>query len=447
MFEDSTNDCGVIDQRDYVHRRNERIELRRRRNADLQPAGDVVLHLLREALVGHRDGGYPVQVDNLARTGQYRDRTLQSLATNAKSAGLSDCERGAMARSMMAVRLFEYGGPEVLKYVEVPVPEAGPDEVLVRVRATSLTRWDLRYRQGLLTPPPGRAPLPLPFQLGREAAGEVEAVGSQVRDFRPGDRVVAMTCPACGRCEYCQRGLDNLCVDVGLPGHQRFGAYAQYVCRKESELLHAPETVSFEKLACLLWSYGTVWHMAIERGRLQAGQHVLITAASGGMGTAAMQIARLAGARSIIAVTGSAKKVAPLLRLGATHVLNYREENMPQRVLDLTLGHGVDLALENVGGEMLPLCMACLRMDGTLVAAGQHGGRYCTVDVELLYRRHLNVLGTRGATRLEQKHVLELAGEGKLDPAVSHVLPLEQAVEAHRILESEEQLGKIVLLP
>ena len=348
---------------------------------------------------------------------------------------------------MMAVRLFEYGDPAVLQCVEVPVPDIGPDEVLVRVRATSVNRWDLRYRQGLLTPPPGRAPLPLPFQLGREAAGEVDAVGAQVRDFRPGDRVVAMTCPACGHCEYCQRGLDNLCVDIGLPGHQRFGAYAQYVCRKESELLHAPDSMSFEKLACLLWSYATVWHMVIVRGGLRPGDRVLVTAASGGMGTAAMQIARLAGAASIFAITGSAKKVAPLLKLGATHVLNYREEKLPERIMEITKGQGVDLALENVGGEMLPLCMQSLRMDGTLVAAGQHGGRFCTVDVELLYRRHLNVLGTRGATRLEQKHVLDLATEGKLDPVISHVLPLEQASEAHRILERQEQLGKIVLVP
>jgi len=277
---------------------------------------------------------------------------------------------------MKAVRLSEYGQPEVLQYIEVPVPEIEPDEVLVRVRGTSVTRWDLRYRQGLLTPPPGRAALPLPFQLGRDTAGEVQAVGAEVRRFKTGDRVVAMTCPACGGCEYCKRGLDNLCTDIALPGHQRFGAYAQYVCRKETELLHAPDSLSFEKLACLLWSYSTVWHMAIERGRLRPGQDVLVTAASGGMGTAAIQIAKLAGAARIVALTGSANKVAPLQKLGASHVLNYREENVPARIAEITNGLGVDLALENVGGEMLPLCMQCLRMDGTLVSAGQHGGRH-----------------------------------------------------------------------
>lgn len=351
------------------------------------------------------------------------------------------------SRSMMAVRLFEYGDPSVLRYVEVPLPEIGPDEVLVRVQATSVTRWDLRYRQGLLTAPPGRAPLPLPFQLGRDAAGQVQAVGAEVRHIRQGDRVVALTCPACGRCEYCKRGLENLCIDIGLPGHQRFGAYAQYVSRKETELLNAPESVTFEKLACLLWSYATVWHMAIHRGRLRPGQDVLITAASGGMGTAGIQIARLAGAERIIATTGAASKAAPLLALGANHVLNYRDEDIPARIMEITGGVGVDLALENVGGEMLPMCMRCLRMDGTLVSAGQHGGRFGTVDVELLYRRHLNILGTRGATREEQQLVLSLAGDGRLDPVISHVLPLREAAEAHRILERQEQLGKIVLLP
>jgi len=147
------------------------------------------------------------------------------------------------------------------------------------------------------------------------------------------------------------------------------------------------------------------------------------------------------------ATTASADKAAPLRKLGATHVLNTGEDDIAARVMEITGGRGVDLALENVGGEMLPLCMQCLRMDGSLVSAGQHGGRYCNIDVELLYRRHLNVLGTRGATRHEQKLVLALAGEGWLDPVISHVLPLRDAVQAHRLLERQEQLGKIALLP
>src|SRR3972149_2505795 len=140
----------------------------------------------------------------------------------------------SLPRTMKAVRLFEYGDPSVLQYLDVPLPEMGSDDVLVGVRATSVSNWDLRYRRGGLTPPPGRPPLPLPFQLGREAAGEGVAFGAKFGGFRPGDRVVAMTCPACGSCDYCKRGLDNLCLNIGLPGHQRFGGYAGWGAGKET---------------------------------------------------------------------------------------------------------------------------------------------------------------------------------------------------------------------
>jgi len=352
-----------------------------------------------------------------------------------------------LPRTMKAVRLFEYGDPSVLRYVDVPLPELEPDDVLVRVRATSVNSWDLRYRRGLLTPPPGRAPLPLPFQLGREAAGEVAAVGAMVKTFRPGDRVVAMTCPACGHCEYCRRGLDNLCVRVGLPGHQRFGGYAEYVARKDTELLRAPEALPFEKLACCLWSYATVWRMAMARGGLRAGEDVLITAASSGMGTAALQIARLAGARRIFGTTGSMEKSDRLMRLGFDHVLNYLEEDVPARVRALTNGLGVDLVLECVGGEMLPMGMQCLRMGGTLVSAAQHGGRFAKIDIDLLYRAELNIHGARASTRRDQELVLALAVEGRIDPVIHRVLPLQAAAEAHRALERQEHVGKIVLVP
>jgi NADPH:quinone reductase-like Zn-dependent oxidoreductase len=348
---------------------------------------------------------------------------------------------------MMAVRLFEYGDPSVLQYVEVPLPEIAPDEVLVRVRAASVNNWDLNYRKGLLTAPPGRPPLPLPFQLGREAAGEVAAVGQKVKGFRPGEKVVTMTCPACGHCEYCVRGLDNLCINTVLPGHQRFGGYAEYVAVKEADLLHAPNSLSFEKLSCCLWSYGTVWHMAVTRGGLQPGQDVLITGASSGMGTAAIQIARLGGARRLFGTTGSEEKIQRLEEIGVDVPLNYRKENVPERVKDMTGGVGVDLALDNVGGEMFTMAMECLRMDGTLVAVAKHGGRYVKLDLLLLYRNHLNVFGSRAATRQEQALVLDLAGRGRIDPVIDRVLPLCEAAEAHRIMEGQEHFGKIVLVP
>jgi NADPH:quinone reductase-like Zn-dependent oxidoreductase len=348
---------------------------------------------------------------------------------------------------MMAVRFFEYGDPSVLQYVEVPLPEIEADEVLVRVRATSVNNWDLNYRKGLLTAPPGRPPLPLPFQLGREASGEVAALGKEVKSFGLGDKVVTMTCPACGHCEYCVRGLDNLCINTLLPGHQRFGGYAEYVAVKEVNLLHAPASLPFEKQSCCLWSYGTVWHMAVIRGALQPGQDVLITGASSGMGTAAIEIVRLGGARRIFGTTGTPEKIQRLEEIGVDVALNYRSENVPERIKDMTDGVGVDLALDNVGGEMFTMAMECLRMDGTLVSVAKHGGRYVKLDLLLLYRNHLNVFGTRASTRQEQALVLDLAGRGLIDPVIDRVLPLREAAHAHRIMEGQEHFGKIVLVP
>lgn len=363
------------------------------------------------------------------------------------SSGDEIVKMASLPRSMKAVRLFEYGQPEVLQYIEVPLPEIAADEALVQVRATSVSNWDLRYRRGGLTPPPGRPPLPLPFQPGREAAGEVVAVGPRVSRFKPGDRVVAMTCPACGRCDYCMRGLENLCLAITLPGHQRFGGYAQYVSRKDTELLRAPDNLPFEKLACLLWSYATVWRMAMTRGNLRPGQDVLITAASSGMGTAALQIARLGGARRIFATTGTAEKSARLKQMGADHVLDYREEDVPARLRQLTGGPGVDLVLEFVGGDMFVLGMQCLRMAGTLVSGAQHGGRFVTIDLDLLYRSDLAIQGARASTRQDQERVLALCETGKLDPVIGQILPLRDAVEAHRIVERQQHIGKIVLVP
>ena len=352
-----------------------------------------------------------------------------------------------LPETMHAVRLFEYGGPQVLQYVEAPVPETGPDEVLIRVHATSVTNWDLRYRRGELTEPPGRQPLPLPFQLGREAAGEVALVGENVARFKVGDRVVQMTCPACGHCAYCKRGLDNLCIDIGLPGHQRFGGYADYVCRRQTDVLPAPDGIPFEKLACAMWSYSTVWGMAMDRGALRAGQSVLITGASSGMGTAAVQVARLAGAGPIIGTTGSPEKLQRLKEIGCDAALDYHDDDVPAVARELTGGTGVDLVLDMVGGEMFPMGLNCLRMDGCLVAAGQHGGRHVTVDLSQLYRNQLRIHGHRGATRRTQGLTVRLVGEGRLNPVIDRALPLQDAAEAHRLLESQQIFGKIVLVP
>lgn len=193
-------------------------------------------------------------------------------------------EMAAISETMTAVRMYEYDGPEVLKVETHPVPVPGDNQVLIKVKATSVTGWDYVYRNQMVKPIPGRGALPLPQQLGREASGDIALVGKNVRGFAPGDRIVTLVSPACGSCPFCQRGFDNLCIRTDLPAHTSFGGYAEYIVRDQQSILHAPDNLSYDQLACILWSYGTVLNMIDGRAQLCAGESVLITGASGGDG-------------------------------------------------------------------------------------------------------------------------------------------------------------------
>lgn len=355
-----------------------------------------------------------------------------------------------LPKSMKAVRFFEYGEASVLKYMDFPLPEVGDNDVLIKVRATSVNRFDLKMRRGQIPQIPGRDPFPIPFQPGRDVAGEVVAVGEKVTLFKVGDRVAGMTHPACGQCENCLRDYDYLCTNIKLPGHQSPGGYAEYISRPESQVLSAPEGVSYEKIACCIWSYACVWNVVSRRGNLRPGQSVLITGASGGLGTAAIQLSRLAGASKIIGTTGSQDKIEKLRALGIDHVVNYHDGDASDQIRSFTGGRGVDLVIDLVGGEMFVMGLNSLRMTGTIVnVAGEEAAnsipmRMLTV---MLLHRYVNIFGVRGAKRIDNRIVLQFLGEGKIDPVIDRVMPLSEAVKAHEILENQEQVGKIVLVP
>ena len=350
-----------------------------------------------------------------------------------------------MPTTMTAVRLYEHGGPEKLKVEQVEIPQPMPNEVLVRVRAASVTAWDADYRRGVLKAPPGRAPFPLPFQLGREAAGEVAALGSAVRKFALGERVVLLTSPACGQCKFCRRGTNNLCINTSLPGHTRFGCYAEYVTVPEHGLIPAPKNLSFEKLACIMWSYGTSLHMVDARARIRPGESVVVTGASSGMGTACVQLAKLAGASPIVALTGSPGKADALLQVGADVVLNYRDSDILDQIQACTDG-GSDVVLDNIGGPMLELGVAAAQMGGRVVFASFMAGPSIKLSVIDAFLKHLDLLGSRASTPGEQERVLRMAEAGKIDPFISATFPLHEAARAHALLDKHEHVGKIVLL-
>jgi NADPH:quinone reductase-like Zn-dependent oxidoreductase len=335
-----------------------------------------------------------------------------------------------------------FGGPEVLEAGETRVSPPAAGEALVRVRATGINHVDLDVRAGT-----SRIPLTFPHILGREFAGEIAALGGPAGALREGDRVwVACRLP-CGACEYCLSGRDNLCERGGYFGLDLPGGYAQYVKVPLAALQPLPAQMSFEDAAASQIAFGTAWHVLINRGGLRAGQTVLIQAAGSGIGSAAVQVARLAGAR-ILATASSDQKLQRAGALGAHHLINYStEKNFVPRVLELTGGKGVDVVMEHIGGEVFTRSLECLKMDGTIVTVGAHAGEVVPMDIIPFFRRQLRLIGSKNATLPELRTVMGLVAEGKLKPVIHATFPLAEAAQAHRVVDSRDLFGKVLLLP
>jgi NADPH:quinone reductase-like Zn-dependent oxidoreductase len=360
--------------------------------------------------------------------------------------------------SMKAVRLFEFGGPDKLVYGDHPLPEVGTGDVLVKVLATSVSRWDVKYRIGEVHEfygkstghhggIHGRRAFPMPMQLGRDAAGEVAAVGANVTTFKPGDRVLGVTHPENPLSGATMRGLGNLSGGVDLPGHTMFGGYAQFVSRPESYWIKVRPDLDLDQGAAAMWPCATAHRIVANRLNLRPNDVVLITGAAGGMGSATMQLARLAGA-TVIATTRHAGKANTLNREGADHVVDSKRGDALDVIRALTQGEGVDAAVEYTGApELMRLCIDALRLGGTLCPVGGEL-REIPLRVVDMVSKELNVRGIRGATRNDQRVVAELLENGRLTMPIHAVLPLAKAADAHAMLETDRDLvGRIVLHP
>lgn len=340
----------------------------------------------------------------------------------------------------MKVACFhKFGGPEVLVHEEAPKPSPKPGEALVRVRAVGINHVDLDHRAGT-----SRIPLTFPHILGREFAGEV---ASDAGDFKEGDRVWVTCRVPCRKCELCLAGRDNLCVKEGYFGLDIPGGYAEYVAVPIANLNALPSHVSYENAAAAQIAFGTAWHVLVTRGFLQAGQIVLIQAAGSGIGSAAVQVAKLAGASMIIATASNDKKLEQAKALGATHLINYRGGKFADQVMALTGGRGVDLVMEHIGGEIFTESLKCLARGAIIVTVGAHAGEVVPFDIIPFFRRELRLAGSKNASVLELRKVMGLVAEGKLKPVIHRSLPLAQAAEGHRVVDSRDFFGKVVLLP
>jgi NADPH:quinone reductase-like Zn-dependent oxidoreductase len=346
--------------------------------------------------------------------------------------------------TMKVAWFHRYGGPEVLVCEETRAPAPGPGEAVVRVRAVGINHVDLDVRAGT-----SRIALAFPHILGREFAGEIAAIGGTgegTGGLKEGDRVWVSCRVPCGACEFCLSGRDNLCERGGYFGMDLPGGYAEYVKVPLATLRRLPAQVSFEAAAASQIAFGTAWHVLINRGGLRAGQTVLIQAAGSGIGSAAIQVARMAGA-TIFATAGSEQKLQRAKALGAHHVVNYSAGNFAEQVLALTGGRGVDVVMEHIGGDVFTRSLECLKTDGTMVTVGAHAGEVVALDIIPFFRRQLRLVGSKNASTTELQTVMALVAEGRLEPVIHRCFPLAEAAAAHRVVDSREVFGKVVLLP
>lgn len=342
---------------------------------------------------------------------------------------------------MKAVQFHEHGGREVLRYEDIPAPEPAAGEVLVRIRSCALNHFDIDLRENV-----SRWPLQLPHILGVEFAGDVAAVGAAVEGLREGQSVWVLHEIPCLECEYCLAGMDNLCVRAEMYSVQRPGGYAEYAIAPARAVFPLPGPEWHDPAAAGQIVFTTAWHMLMTRARLRAGETVVVSASGSGVGHAAVQIAKLAGA-TVIATAGSDEKLARSREDGADHVVNYGREDVTARVLDLTGSRGADIVIEHVGGDQFGACLGSLRKNGRLVTCGGHAGEVVDFDIIPLFRNEWSVIGSRTGTVRETELVMDLITAGRLRPRIHAALPLSEAAEAQRIIEAREQFGKVLLRP
>ena len=340
---------------------------------------------------------------------------------------------------MKAILLHAHGGLEALEYGEIPTPEPRPGEALVQLKAAALNALDLLVRKGW----PGLK-LEYPHIPGADGAGEVAALGPGVSGWTVGDRVVINSNLSCGECEFCLAGLDNRCRRWELLGETRRGTYAEYVRVPARNLYPMPDDYGYYSAAAAALVFHTAWHSLITRGGLRPGESVLVVGASGGVNTASIQIARLAGA-TVYVVSSSAEKLALAKSLGADFLIDRSlEPDWSKPVFQMTGKRGVDIVVDNVGTTYL-LSFRAARKGGRILTVGNTGGPNVEIDNRYIFAKHLSLIGSTMGTRSEFKTVMDLVFAGRLKPVIDSTFPLVQARAAQERLERGEQRGKITL--
>jgi NADPH:quinone reductase-like Zn-dependent oxidoreductase len=342
---------------------------------------------------------------------------------------------------MKAVIFRQHGGPDVLEYTDVPEPQIRANEVLVEVKACALNHLDIWARRGL----PG-IDIPLPHILGNDVAGVVKRVGELVTWVKAGDEVMVQPGISCGHCEACLSGNDNFCREYDILGYRRDGGYAEFVAVPGVNIVPKPARLSWEEAAALPLVTVTAWHMLVTRAAVQPGETVLVHAAGSGVGSLAIQVAKLRGAR-VFTTASSDEKLAHARELGADETINYTSSDWPKEVRRLTDRKGVDVVVEHTGAATWPGSIASLKPNGRLVTCGATSGYDAHTDLRQVFYRHLNIFGSFMGSKAELFEAMKFVEQGKIRGVVDRVLPLSEARQAHELLENRAQFGKVVLKP
>ena len=343
---------------------------------------------------------------------------------------------------MKAVYIEEQGGVEVLKYGKLPEPTISVDEIKVRVRACSINRLDLFTRAGVRGT---RLDLKQPHILGGDSAGDVVSIGSEVTEVKVGDRVVLNPRSVCGKCKYCLDLKDELCTNTEMLGSTTNGSYAEYVKVKSSSAIKIPASLSYEEAASLPTVFLPGWAILIRRAALKPTETVLVLSASSGVGTAAIQIAkRLVGAK-VISTTSTDEKARLALQLGSDEVINYKKEDIRERVKELTANQGVDVVVDHVGADFWPAASASLALGGRYGICGVTTGYRAELQMGMMFLKLQTVFGVFMGRQTDLKKIVSAVADGVIRGVIHQVLPLEEVATGHEIMEGRDFFGKLIL--
>ena len=345
---------------------------------------------------------------------------------------------------MKAAYIESHGDADVLQYGDRPDPSPGPGDVVVQVKSSALNRLDIFTRQGQRGL---EREFPPPLILGGDTAGEVVAVGSAVSTLSVGERVVVNPRLACGVCQWCGAGRDELCRRSRFLGTARDGSYAELVAVPEVNAYRLDAGVAYTDAAAVPTTYLPVWNMAVRRAGLQPWETALVFSASAGVGAAAIQVFKNVVGATVIATTSTPEKAELARSLGADYVINYNAEDITQRVREITDGAGVDLLVDHVGADVWAHGFRALRPGGRYCICGATSGLRAELHLGLLFSRQIEIYGGYMGSREDMRQIVSGLNRGIVRPAIHQVYPLAEAAEAHRAMEAANFFGKLLLQP